>query len=229
MKDELDQTGFVIIESVYAPREVDQLLALLQSGGVAEKFGVREFLSDPPAIAEKVFTDRLRGVIAQISPNCSHSIKSIYFDKPPNANWVVNWHQDLTINLSSKRDTPGYKNWRVGPDRTIVQPDIGLLESIFTIRIHLDDCTAHNGALRIIEGSHRRGVIEMNEWVNNKEGKEIVCEVQRGGVLIMKPLALHASKRAENNARRRVIHVEFTDQQLPPGLEWKERINFWQL
>lgn len=101
-----------------------------------------------------------------------------------------------------------------------------MLESIFTIRIHLDDCTKENGALRLIEGSHKKGVIQISDWIVNKEGTETICEVNKGGVLIMKPLTLHASRRSENEQNRRVIHIEFTDQELPDGLGWKELIEF---
>ena len=40
----------------------------------------------------------------------------------------------------------------------------------------------------------------------------------------MKPLLLHSSRRTENQKNRRVIHIEFTDKQLPAGLKWKEMI-----
>ncbi|MEM6698904.1 MAG: phytanoyl-CoA dioxygenase family protein, partial [Bacteroidota bacterium] len=189
-----------------------------------KKFGVREFLVDNPEIAEKVFTNKLIELIKTVSPNCDKSIKSIYFDKPPNANWIVNWHQDLTINLANKKEVEGFKKWRVKDARTVVQPNIKILESIFTIRIHLDDCTKENGALRVIEKSHKNGVIKIGEWLSKKEGKEILCEVKKGGILLMKPLILHSSKRTENQKNRRVIHIEFTDQELPVGLNWKEKI-----
>jgi len=191
---------------------------------IENQFGVREFLTDNPEITDSVFTKKLIEIIDRISPKCNKSIKSIYFDKPPNANWIVNWHQDLTINLSNKREVENYKNWRVKPERTIVQPNKELLESIFTIRIHLDDCTKENGALRVIEESHKNGIIAIKEWIKNKNGVERICEVKKGGVVVMKPLILHSSKRTENQKNRRVIYIEFTEQELPTGLEWKEKI-----
>lgn len=220
----LKEKGFEIIENVYSEQEVNCILEQLAAKNIGNKFGIRAFLSDNPEIAEKVFTPQLMEIISTIAPGCDKSIKSIYFDKPPNANWVVNWHQDLTINLVDKKEVPNFKNWRVTPERTIVQPDIATLENIFTIRIHLDDCTKENGALRVIESSHKSGVIKINEWIKGKAGVERVCEVKRGGVLIMKPLILHASRRTENQQNRRVIHIEFSNRALPFGLKWKEGI-----
>ena len=224
MESKLNQKGFEIIESVYSNSEINEILKLVELKGIENKFGVREFLIDNSEIAEKIFTESLIKIIERISPNCKKVIKSIYFDKPPNANWIVNWHQDLTINLSNRKEVENFKNWRTNSERTIVQPNKELLESIFTIRIHLDDCTKENGALRVIEESHNKGVIKIKEWLQKKNGIEKICEVKKGGILIMKPLILHSSKRTENQKNRRVIHIEFTDKELPIGLNWKEKI-----
>lgn len=220
----LEDLGFEIIEDIYSEREVNEILNFLDSKEIKNKFGVREFLVDNPEIRGKIFTKKLIAVIEKIAPKCDKSIKSIYFDKPPNANWIVNWHQDLTINLYNKKEIENFKNWRVKEERTIVQPNQEILESIFTIRIHLDDCKKENGALRIIESSHKRGVIEIKDWLTNKEGVQRICEVKKGGILIMKPLILHSSRRTENQKNRRIIHIEFTDKELPIGLKWKEKI-----
>lgn len=224
MNSTLNDKGYEIIEGVFTKFEVDEILNLLETKKIDSKFGVREFLLQNSEIAEKVFNENLLRLIGKISPTCKMSIKSIYFDKPPSANWVVNWHQDLTINLVSKIDTEDFKNWRINEERVVVQPSREILESIFTLRIHLDDCTKENGALRVIEESHKNGVIEIKDWMKNKRGVEKICEVQRGGVLIMKPLILHSSKRTENEKNRRVIHIEFIDRELPSGLVWKEKI-----
>ncbi len=224
MESTLNKKGFEIIEDVYSEREVNEILKLVELHGIENKFGVREFLVDNPEIAEKVFTNSLLEIIERISPNCKKSIKSIYFDKPPNANWIVNWHQDLTINLANKIEVENFKNWRIKDERIVVQPNREILENIFTIRVHLDDCTKENGALRVIEESHKNGVIEIKEWVKNKEGEERICEVKKGGIVIMKPLILHSSRRTENQKNRRVIHIEFTNKELPIGLNWKEKI-----
>lgn len=226
MKIELQKKGFSIVEGIYTHEEIDRILALIRTKDLGKAFGVRSFLTDHPDVARLVFTDRLIGIVKEIAPTCTQSIKSIYFDKPPNANWIVNWHQDLTINVTHKAELEGYKNWRTKDERTIVQPTREMLESIFTIRIHLDDCSRKNGALKVINGSHNKGVIDIKSWHSNGDTSEELCEVGKGGIVLMKPLTLHASRRTENHQNRRVIHIEFTDATLPQELEWKEKIEF---
>jgi len=226
MKEELDKKGYTIVDSIYSGEEVEEIVTYLDTRKISGQFGVREFLFQNPEIASKILNARLLQIIKEIAPNCKKSIKSIYFDKPPSSNWIVNWHQDLTINLSNRKEVSQFKNWRENDERTIVQPNRELLENIFTTRIHLDDCTKENGVLRIIEESHLNGTINIKEWMETKKGIEAICEVRKGGILIMKPLTLHSSRRTENEKNRRVIHIEFTDQELPNGLKWKEKVEF---
>lgn len=228
MESVLTQKGFEIIENVYSKVELNDIIQLIESKEIGGKFGVREFLVDNPDIADKIFTKKLLSIIKSISPNRNKSIKSIYFDKPPNANWIVNWHQDLTINLTNRREVTGFKNWRTNQVHTVVQPSRKILERIFTIRVHLDDCTKENGALGVIENSHKNGIIEVKDWISHKTGIEKICEVKAGGTLMMKPLILHSSRRTENQKNRRVIHIEFTDSELPNGLRWKEKMTLFK-
>jgi len=215
--------GYQIIPNVFSFEEVNEIKQCIAKNVASEQFGLREFLKTHQQIIPLIFTPAFKSLIHRISKTAI-AIKSIYFDKPPSANWIVNWHQDLTINVDRKASIPDYKNWRVLKDRTVVQPSIEFLQSIFTLRIHLDDCTKENGALRIIKQSHQKGVLNVKDGVEGYLKNEVICEVPEGGVLLMKPLLLHASRRTENNASRRVIHIEFTDQDLPSGLKWKEAI-----
>jgi ectoine hydroxylase-related dioxygenase (phytanoyl-CoA dioxygenase family) len=105
-------------------------------------------------------------------------VKFIYFDKPPSSNWFVAWHQDLTISVDRRLDVEGYA-WTVKQGQYSVQPPLAVLESIYTIRIHLDDTNEQNGALRVIPGSHRKGVI--SRTTDRTPEKEISCSVGRGG------------------------------------------------
>jgi ectoine hydroxylase-related dioxygenase (phytanoyl-CoA dioxygenase family) len=98
-----------------------------------------------------------------------------------------------------------------------------MLENNFTIRIHLDDTDENNGALRVIPGSHRKGIYRA-ETIDWSIESEVVCNVLKGGIMIMRPLILHASSRTKNNHKRRVAHIEFSNQQLPSPLLWSEAL-----
>lgn len=224
MKEVLAEEGFVIRDNLFSIEEVDRILKAIESTKELQKhFAIRQFFEKIPACRELVFNQKF---ITFFKKNIGESyflVKAIYFDKPPNANWIVPWHQDLTIVTNKRKALAGYTKWRLKNKKQYVQPTKDILENIITIRIHLDDCKASNGALKVISGSHKNGINQKLDF--NKE-KPVICEVKCGGVLLMKPLIYHASKRTENNKNRRVIHLEFASKELPTEITYEERIDF---
>ena len=103
-----------------------------------------------------------------------------------------------------------------------MQPPVAVLENVVTLRIHLDDCDATNGALRVVPGSHRHGVVAA-ATIASHTSQATVCAVPAGGAMLMKPLLLHASNRSTSSRPRRVLHLEFASVELPAGLAWRER------
>lgn len=184
-----------------------------------EVFAIRRFLKQLPAAASLIFNDNFKSLVHEAAGPKHFVIKSIYFDKPEGSNWFVAWHQDLTIAVDKKTAHPGYSSWTVKQGAYAVQPPIDILENSFTFRIHLDDTDEHNGALKVIPYSHNRGIVRP-ESSAIEQGE--FCTVHAGGVMVMRPLLLHASGRVQNNRRRRVIHIEFCDRELPGGLGWAE-------
>jgi ectoine hydroxylase-related dioxygenase (phytanoyl-CoA dioxygenase family) len=228
-RQSLQETGFTIIDKVFTAEETATIIETINtidtSGPAFRKtsdlFAIRRFVKEVPAIGPLVFNSRLRTIIDQLFGPGYFLVKSIYFDKPEQSNWFVAYHQDLTISVDQKKQVTGFEQWTAKNDQFAVQPPVALLENIFTIRIHLDDTDENNGALKIVPGSHRKGIYRP-KTIDGKAEKEVICKVQRGGIMIMQPLLLHASNRTTNNNKRRVIHLEFSNQLLPGGLQWAE-------
>lgn len=228
-QQEIATNGFTVIENIYTDKEVDSLTALIQQADSSNEtfrktkdlFAIRQFLKEVPDVVPAIFTSSLMSTINELFGEGYHAVKSIYFDKPGDSNWFVSYHQDLTISVKEKADVPGFGPWTVKQQQYAVQPPLAVLENNFTIRIHLDDTDEHNGALRVIPGSHRKGIYRP-ETIDWSEEIEVTCKVRRGGMMIMRPLLLHASSRTTNNHKRRVIHIEFSNQQLQAPLQWSE-------
>lgn len=231
-KDELLYNGFTIIDKIYSTNEVGQILATIDQVDKtketfrksAELFAIRQFLKEVPETIKYIFNDNLKMVIRHIFGDDYFIVKSIYFDKPATSNWYVSYHQDLTISVDKKLDLDSFGPWTVKQNQFAVQPPLDILKNIFTVRIHLDDTDGNNGALKVIPNSHLKNIYrpETIDWTTEKEA---ICNVNKGGIMIMKPLLLHSSSRTINNKKRRVIHIEFSNQELPTELKWAERLN----
>ena len=147
--------------------------------------------------------------------------RATFFDKSPNSNWLVAWHQDTALPLTAKREVPGWGPWSTKDGVISAHAPAAALEQVLALRVHLDDSTAANGPLRVIPYTHRSGVLtdaEIQEHSGNSAG--VVSTVRAGGVIVMRPLIIHASSKSESDLPRRVLHIEYAcSQRIADGLE----------
>lgn len=226
---ELETKGFAVLENVIDREIISELsvhlaevrhnYAVSRRGDVA--YGIRDLLNVAPAVRDLAHSPHIRNLVDTVSGKGARVIRAIFFDKTPEANWKVTWHQDLTIAVCQKKEVEGFGGWSVKAGVLHTQPPVSILENILTVRVHLDAADESNGALRVIAGSHKYGRLDGERIRELKDEREmVVCSVPGGGVLLMRPLLLHASSAGSKAAHRRVIHLEFSADELPEGLEW---------
>lgn len=228
-KIELEENGFSVLNGVYSDIEVEQILSCIknaeQDGSSFMKtkdlFAIRQLLKNVPGLTELLFNNSLRELLSDLSASEYFVSKAIYFDKPSDSNWFVAYHQDLSISVNQKIELEEYTNWTFKKGQYGVQPPMEILEDTITLRIHLDDTKKDNGALKVIPRSHLKGIVraDSKDWDIKSER---ICEVEKGGVMLMKPLTLHASNRTTNGKQRRVVHLEFNKHKLTKPLAWLE-------
>jgi len=218
--EQLETSGFAIVPSFLDEEGLDALERVLPQL-VDDRGGLRNLL-DIRQVFDLACSAPLRSLIEPILGADALSVRSILFDKTSLANWKVSWHQDLTIAVKRRIDAVGYGPWSEKAGVVHVQAPAPVLESMLAVRLHLDESHAGNGPLRVLPGSHRVGKVrdeEIPSWQSRI--REHVCLVPRGGILLMRPLLLHASSPASTPRHRRVIHLEYAACALPQGLEWR--------
>ncbi len=152
------QNGCAIIDEILAESLITRLISdtgeLITQYSNARRGGARTLLH-LPAVRELAASDMMRRLVEPHTGLQARVVRAILFDKTPVANWKVAWHQDLTIAVRERKETEGFTAWSVKAGQPHVQPPVEILENILTVRVHLDDAHAGNGALRVIKGSHR--------------------------------------------------------------------------
>lgn len=229
---QLHTQGCAVLPAVFSSAEIAQILQVIETAETKsdnfrrthDLFAIRNLLGELPNLQSLLFTPKLQQLLAALFATTPHLTKAIYFDKPAQSNWLVAWHQDLMVSVDKRVDAPGFGPWTDKKGDVSVQPPRAISENICTLRLHLDACDATNGALKVVPGSHRHGAILAAE-LPTYTGHAITCPAPAGGVMLMKPLTLHASNRSTSPYPRRVIHLEFSSLDLPDGLQWRERIN----
>ncbi|MGB8356447.1 MAG: phytanoyl-CoA dioxygenase family protein [Chthoniobacteraceae bacterium] len=225
MNADVEQDGYAIVPGVIGEVERCELIALMGDLSGAGRRG----LLGLPAIAALARSSRLLDLVRGCFPAEESGliepvpVRAIYFDKSPSANWLVPWHQDLTLALRDRAEVPGFGPWSVKEGIPHVQPPMELLGQMISVRLHLDDTDATNGALRVLPGSHRLGRLSAESIRELRaEQEDFLCVASAGDALLMRPLLLHASGRSTSERHRRVLHIEYAAFVLPAELEWHD-------
>ena len=160
-------------------------------------------------------------IAARTLGRASRPVRAILFDKTAETNWSLAWHQDRTICLRRRIETPGFGPWTVKDGLLHVAPPFDILAGMLTLRVHLDPVPIDNAPLLIARGSHCHGRVSNDAIDSIVRASDIVaCLAQAGDVWTYRTPILHASAAARTPARRRVLQVDYAAQDLPNGLEW---------
>lgn len=240
---EVEENGFSVLPELLDDSEVSTLLSAVSrvSEGLLRRkggsvFGARNVLRSVPELDAVARSAKVLAIARRVLGNSALPVKGILFDKSADANWIVPWHQDLTICVKEKVEIDGYGPWSVKAGQVHVQPPVPILEAMLAIRIHLDDCDEQNGPLRVLPATHGLGRLSAEMIAALRaEIRPATCTVKRGGAVLMKPLLLHASSLVATTLaatslaatsatvaqrHRRVVHVEYAAVNLPAPLCW---------
>ena len=191
--------------------------------------GCRELRQHGIRNLEKRFTSIARLATATSVVELAHEllakppslVRALFFDKTPDRNWFVAWHQDKTVALNRRREMAGWGPWSLKDAVHHVQPPCSVLDEMVTIRLHIDPADEDSGCLRVIPGSHRAGILtqeQVDRCVADQPG--VACIAAAGDAVVMRPHVLHSSRKSRRAEHRRVVHLEYSSYELPPGITW---------
>lgn len=227
MTSDLAIQGYSVVPSGVTTEVVAELRAQVDPilARHAERGGVRDLFQHLPSLVP-LAVGPLRDLVAPTLGAGAVAVRALLFDKTPVANWKVTWHQDVTISVSEYADCLGWGPWSRKAGAWHVHPPAAVLDRMLTLRLHLDPCGPDNGPVRVIPGSHLGGRFSDSEVERvARSAAPVDCLVAEGGVLLMRPLILHASAPAAAPSHRRVIHIEYASADpLPDGFNWAEAV-----
>jgi ectoine hydroxylase-related dioxygenase (phytanoyl-CoA dioxygenase family) len=203
-------SGYAIHEGVLSRAEAGDLLAALSRADVPRtRAGARHVLA-LPAVREVARDPRLLAIAAQYLGPGAMPFHATLFDKSPAANWLVAWHQDTALPLRARIDDPAWGPWSTKAGVLYAHAPAWALEQVIALRISLDDSTLSNGPLRLLPDTHHEGVLSqlrIDELARVKA--PVDCVASAGGVVVMRPLTVHASSKSTSDRPRRVLHIEY--------------------
>jgi ectoine hydroxylase-related dioxygenase (phytanoyl-CoA dioxygenase family) len=215
----IERIGFAVL-----PRCLDESIVQRLHDDLGNANHSQRNLLSVSAVRELAASQAVREIIGTILGAMCFAVRGILFNKTQRSNWKVAWHQDLTIAVRERREVDGFRAWSVKAGVLHVQPPAEIMSRILAIRLHLDESGPENGPLRVIPTSHKEGRLSRKQVENWQKTGCVTCTVPRGGAILMRPLLIHASSECAAPKPRRVIHLEFAAEELPQGLEWRDRV-----
>ena len=218
---EVEKQGFAILSEVLTHGDIAQLDECLTRNPLPRsRAGMRHALKHPAVLA--VARDpRLVAIAQEILGRNPFPFRATLFDKSPVSNWLVVWHQDTALPLRERRELPEWGPWSIKDGVIYAHAPANALTRVVALRLHLDDSTSENGPLRVLPGTHTMGVLSDNAIHGlSTQVTAVDCLIPRGGILIMRPLIVHASSKSRGQMQRRVLHIEYVaSASISDGLE----------
>jgi hypothetical protein len=203
-------SGFSIHDRVFSRHLMLELLAALGGANlVRTRAGARNVLA-VPAVRSLAEHPALLDIARAYVGSPAFPFRATLFDKSAVSNWLVTWHQDTTLPMKSRTETPGWGPWSIKGGVLHAIAPAAALERLIALRVHLDDSGPDNGPLRVLPHTHTRGILGHEEIEKLAlTVAPVDCVTGAGGVVGMRPLAVHASSKALTDRPRRVLHIEF--------------------
>jgi ectoine hydroxylase-related dioxygenase (phytanoyl-CoA dioxygenase family) len=206
-----DQSGYSIIDGVISPAECDQVITHLTNNSPRRtKAGLRNLMSNE--LVRKLASDpRLIAITESLFGKPLVPFKATLFEKRGKANWLVAWHQDTALPLEKNVEGHGWGPSSAKEGVTFVNAPTWAVSKILALRIQLDASTNTNGPLRVIPGSHQKRHRNDDEFDVWSKREAITCIADKGSVIAMSPLLVHASSKRTTDEPRRVLHIEYSE------------------
>src|SRR5512146_1306298 len=108
---ELQQSGFAILPGLFDPAGLDRIAMNIESIH-RSRAGVRHLMRER-GVAAFANQDCLLGIARDCLGDDALPFRATFFDKSPQSNWLVVWHQDTALPLQTRKDAAGWGPWSI--------------------------------------------------------------------------------------------------------------------
>jgi len=206
----IEENGFAILPGLFSQTYLDRLLNEIDElAPRRSRAGVRHALSLPP-VAKLSQQPQMLELARSVLGADAFPFRATVFDKSTTANWLVVWHQDTALPLRERNKQPGWGPWSVKEGIVYAHAPATVLGQVLALRLSIDDSKRENGPLRVLPQTHTIGLLSDDE-IHDLTARvpAVDCAVDKGGIVAMRPLLVHASSKLQTDRPRRVLHIEY--------------------
>lgn len=141
------------------------------------------------------------------------ALRAVGFNKSPELNWSLPWHQDRVIAMADRIDDPSLTNWTQKDGTWHCEPSVDILKNMAFAYIAFDAVTPRSGGLELSEGTHNLGKVRQTNTEKVVDlHPNVAPTLARGECLLIFALTLHRSSRNETLSPRRALRIDIKKQ-----------------
>lgn len=213
-----EEAGFFLKRDVVNAECLDLLLRLTTpaavSGAVHHRaggaFAARGLLQKVPELGGQLEACGINALASTALGDRVVPIDATYFDKHARANWTVPGHQDRIMAIASSTE----RKHRIRDGVAYAELEAETLAGLVALRVHFDATDGDTGALCVVPGSHRNGILSNAQILEEPLERYVPCAAAAGDVLVLRPLLLHRSSPSRGDGQRRVLHIVYATHEL---------------
>lgn len=214
----LEEAGFELKRAALGTESLEPLLRLSAPTAVSDPvyhrsggaFAARGLLRKVPALGRQLEASGIDALASAALGERAVPIDATFFDKHARANWTVPGHQDRIVAVSSTTN----RKHRIRDGIAYAEVDAQTLAGLIALRLHFDATDVDSGALCVVPGTHRNGVMTHLQILEVPLERYLPCAAAPGDVLLLRPLLLHRSSPSRSDGQRRVLHVVYAPKEL---------------
>jgi ectoine hydroxylase-related dioxygenase (phytanoyl-CoA dioxygenase family) len=204
--DAFRRDGFFVVDGVFSAAEVEEMRAAVESEAIRREMQAQgadrktvhllDLTTRHPLFLALARSEK---ILAEVRPLLGNNIQLVHSKlatKPPVAKGgVIKWHQDFAFFPHTNSD-------------------------VLAVMVMLDDATPDNGCMKMVRGSHKRGMLdhtikgvftrycqEPQHWAD--ESQHVDITPRAGGMSIHHALTLHSSPNNRSGRPRRGITFQY--------------------
>jgi hypothetical protein len=151
--------GFGMFCGVFDHSDIEACGAWLQAETIVQSRAGARHLMQYAAVRQFAGDPRLLSIARRFLGADPIPFRATLFDKSARRNWLVAWHQDTALPLRRRVDVTGWGPWSMKGGVTYAHAPAAALSHVVALRVHIDDSGSDNGPLRVLPGTHLRGVL----------------------------------------------------------------------
>ena len=124
----VEENGFAIVSGCLSEQAAESLCS--QFGSTKHP---RRNLLDIPSVRELATSEPVRELVVAVLGKECFAVRGILFNKTPDSNWKVVWHQDRTIAVRERKEVPQFGPWSIKAGVQHVQPPASVMAGMLAV------------------------------------------------------------------------------------------------